>query len=220
MIRQELLVVALMVAGLSGCSLSASHQSSGCHPCGGNHATSCGTTCSHGKPKCGCRSGMSIGRTAPLFPGDTYGQSFDSGCGSCSDGSCGAGGCSSCGESMSSMPMNMGGPMPEQMNAGCGCGQHSTSMMPTQQFPAHFSAPPVQSQRSTPPAGNTEAPKAPPESGMPPMPNDPAEGTDPAFPINVEPGEEGAPAAAPVVDPISWEIPAIPQTATQQTSTK
>ncbi len=218
MIRQELLVLMLMVAGLSGCCLSASHQSSGCQSCGNTNATSCNTTCSHGKSKCGCRSGMSCGRTAPLFPGDTYGQTSDHS--SCSDGSCGAGGCSTCGESMSSMPMNMGGAMPEPMNAGCGCGQQSTSMMPTQQFPAQFSAPPVQSQRSTPPTGNTEAPNAPPERGMPPTPADPAQESDPAFPINVDPAEEGAPAAAPVVDPISWEIPAIPQTATLQSQSK
>lgn len=205
MIRQNLLVLVLMVAGLSGCCLSASHQSSGCHSCG-THGSSCGLHQGHSTSKCGCRSGSSCGKTAPLFPGDSWDQGSMGN--SCSDGSCGPSDCSSCGASMSHMPMPS--PMPESMNSGCGCGEQSSAMMPMQQF----SAPAVQPQRATSPSGNQKAPMVPPESGMPPKPYDTEE---PSFPIEVDPETDGAPAAAPVIDPVSWNIPAIPQSATPRT---
>ena len=88
MIRQNLLVLSLVLGCLTGCQLSshcrphsfrpAGMYGAGCGPCN----SSCGDECQnrhHGKS-----------RTAPLFPGDTYGQAGQCGCGGSTCGSHGS----------------------------------------------------------------------------------------------------------------------------------
>ena len=197
MIRQNLLVLGLALIAVTGCASTMSQN--------------CGSQCSVGKQchkhhhrcrgaRCRCK------QSEQLFPGDAWGQPVGSypmssewamdECGGCDSGMM-QGGCSSCESGMSTMPMMM--PMAGQGSSGCNCGgQHSAGMhmspmmmSPQPQHPMNgVTAPPV-------PPAVFEAPKpAQTEQNLPPVPNDGA----PA-PM------DAAPAAAPVLDPVSWEAP-------------
>jgi hypothetical protein len=193
MIRQNLLVLGLALIAVTGCASTMSQN--------------CGSPCSVGKQshkhhhrcrgaRCRCR------QSEQLFPGDAWGQPVGSypmssewamdECGGCDSGMM-QGGCSSCESGMSTMPMMMHG----QGSSGCNCGgQHSAGMhMSPMMMSPHV------------PMNGTTAPAVPPavfeapkpgqtEQNLPPVPNDGA-------PVPMD----AAPAAAPVVDPVSWESP-------------
>ena len=188
MIRQNLLVLGLALITVTGCATTMSPN--------------CGSHCSARKQcrqhqhrcrpgRCRCNQG------GPLFPGDAWGQpmaaypmgdqcAMGSDFGGCCDTSMMDSGCSSCGSDMSAMMM------PGQTSSGCNCGgQHSGGM----EMAPMMSPQPQQYMNGTPapaPPAAFEAPKE--EQNLPPVPND-------AAPMN------GAPAAGPVVDPVSWESP-------------
>jgi|GEM_PF-1593733 len=222
MIRQNLLVLALVLLTTTGCSVM---PQNGCQ-CGAGRP-------SRIKPvhkqrvkfgKCKCRHCAAQTPVAPLFPGDPYrqmnygamnfgSQGFESSCGidgcSASGGSCSAfgqemytDGCSSCGSSMMDGGMMDGG-MPMQESQGCSCGHEGGSMQMQMQMP-NFAPQMMPSQMHHPmapghaaplaPAQIFEAPRPVPSDGaLPPVPNDPAHG-------------EGAPPATPAVDPVSWQM--------------
>ncbi len=143
-------------------------------------------------------------KTAPLYPGDTW-------------GSCGCGECG-CGETM----MAPGCAAPSFMTPGCatptgtwatdggpaGCGVSHTAMVPgqpgcgcnggTNSFAPQPVNPPEQFAAPNP-LGNQpyEAPAVPPAD-------------DPPAPIDVPANQNGAPAAHPPVDPVSFEVPVLP----------
>lgn len=195
------------------------------HNCGGTARQCARSKPSHHKHCRKCRSKGCCNNAqqpvSPLFPGDVYGQpsmtsygSYDQGmacnyggyadCGSscgCSDNSM-SDSCSSCGGEMQGMEMQ-GMAISGQHNPGCGCGQHSSMEMSNPGFaPQHFMTPTPQPQSlpsgtpaPLPPAEVFQAPKS--DGTLPPVPSD-------------APAGEGAPAASPAVDPVSWVIPAQP----------
>lgn len=136
-------------------------------------------------------------KTAPLYPGDGW-------------GSCGCGDCG-CGETM----MAPGCAAPSFMAPSCaapGCaaptGTWSTAMVPGQpgcgcnggasNYVPQTVNPPEQFAAPVPPTGQLyEAPAVPPAG-------------DPPAPIDVPANQNGAPAANPPVDPVSFEVPVLP----------
>ena len=194
MIRQNLLVVGLVLIAVTGCATTMSQN--------------CGGHCSAGKHcrqhhRCRTAGRCQCNQPGPLFPGDSFGQPMG-GCsvgdqwstgaefGGCGDTGMMSGGCSTCGSEMSAMVM------PQQRPAGCNCGgQHfvGTGMPPMMMSPQPQAQQFMKGEPAPAPPAVFEAPKAEPgEQNLPPVPND-------AAPMN------GAPPAGPVVDPVSWETP-------------
>jgi hypothetical protein len=205
MIRQNLLMLAIALITVTGCATTMS-QNCGSHCSAGKHCRH-QHRC-HGARRCHCN------QAGPLYPGDTWGQPMgaypmadqwvmDPGSGGCCDTGMMDGGCSSCGSDMSAMMM------PAQGGAGCNCGgQHSAGMEMAPMMSPQPQAQPFMNGTPAPlPPAVFEAPKSDPaEQNLPPVPND-------AAPMN------GAPAAGPVVDPVSWETPVFfPSNHTQQQS--
>ncbi len=214
MIRQNLLVLTLVLLATTGCSTM---PQNGCG-CGAGHQP--GMKPVHKQrmknSKCKCRHCAAQAQPMPLFPGDPYGQMSY---GQMSYGypgpdvSCGMDGCSSCGESCGTCGSEMysdggsgmmhGGMMMQdgQGGHGCNCGHDGGSMqMPMQNFDSQMMPSQMHHQmgpgHASPlaPAQIFEAPRPIPSDGMlPPVPND----SRPA---------EGVPPATPGVDPVSWQM--------------
>lgn len=196
MIRQNLLVLGLVLIAVTGCASSMSPN------CGSHY--SAGKQCRHhhhhhhrAAGRCRCH------QPGPLFPGDAWGQpvggspmggqwAMDGEFGGCCDSGMMDSGCSSCGSEMSGMMM------PEQSSSGCNCGgDHSGGMhsSPMMMSPQPQPQPFMNGTPAPLPPAVFEAPKSEStEQNLPPVPND-------AAPI------EAAPPAAPMVDPVSWETP-------------
>jgi hypothetical protein len=219
MLRQTLLIVSLVVPCLSGCSLSLSHRNS--DPCCSSQ--SCGHCQEHGRTKTrGLLSRRAKKNASPLFPGDTYGICGCGQCGMqpvCSNG-CSCNGCGGelvgagcgfsgggCGDISVGAGMYAGGVM-SHYGAGSGCDCNSSAnMMPPQHVPA------VPSTHDQSPQGGSaaeffEAPKsAAPANGLPPVPRD----VPPASQDNSStPDGDLVPAPEAPLEPISWEVPALP----------
>ena len=111
-------------------------------------------------------------------------------------------------------------PFPASTSQSCGCGQQSAaqqyysqpyeqnSLMPHTNVPTVPTAP--TEFRAPLTSGSAEIGRA---NGMVdegPVPVPPSDTfrSEPPLPLNVEPPTTGAPQAAPLVDPVSWEIPA------------
>lgn len=222
--RLKLLVASCVVAAISGCSFSVAHR--GEDGCGetGFAQDGCGEPGlfnSHNKCANCRKKSKRVGRTAPLFHGDSYGQfagSMDCGCGEpFMSGMAGmsypaqgtemyfdgGSGCSTCGGGMSADMMSSGG-----------CGSQGGAinpqyLTPQNAAPALTPAPaPAPAYRGGEPA---QAPPAAQDSGATPMPapmNEPV----PA-PFDAPKGDEfgadpaGAPPADTPADPVSWQVP-------------
>ena len=218
MIRQNLLVLALVLLTITGCSVM---PQNGCQ-CGAGRPSRIKTAPKQRvkSSKCKCRHCAAQAPVAPLFPGDPYGQmnygamNYGSqgcessygidGC-SASGGSCSAfgqemqtGGCSPCGSSMMHGGMMPGG-MPMQESQGCNCG-HDGGSMQMQNFAPQM----MPSQMHQPMAPGHAAPLAPAQIFEAPRPV-PGDGSLPPVPNDSAPGE-GAPPATPAVDPVSWQM--------------
>jgi len=220
MLRQTLLIVAVLVPCLSGCSLSLAHRNS--DPCCSN--PSCGHCQEHGRTRSrGLFSRRTKKHVSPLFPGDPYGAC---GCGQCGmqpgcGNSCSCNGCGGemvgagygfsgggCGEISVGAGMYAGGMMSSYGTAqGCGCGSSANMMIP-QQVPAV----PSTSFEGAPQGGSAaeffDAPKsAAPANGLPPAPRD----VPPAAQDNSSaPDSDPVPAPETPLEAISWEVPALP----------
>lgn len=199
----------------------------GCGPC----SSSCGAEFRNRQ--------HAIRRTAPLFPGDTYGQAGQCGCGgsTCgSHGSCDGGsltcpsgcGCQSFCDTNSNW-MSTPVPLPSEVSPSCGCGAETTLQYDAPQSEAPSPASPQTSVPSTPiehkvPSNSASTcdsnanDKAVEAGEVPVPPSDdpvpmPAESRvfepDPPLPLNVAPDADGVPAASTPVDPISWKIPVL-----------
>ncbi len=228
MVRQNLLVIGLILVSLTGCQMSTHvrHHSFrppgmfgvGCGSCGED----CGDCCQCGRQSPGRFWGKR--RTAQLFHGDTYGQA-----GECGSVSAGWGCCGSCDGApfMNSGCMAYPVPLPATVSHSCGCGeQHSAQPYSPQPYePQSMNAPtlvPSAPLEFKPPTtfdatGDSSANDSTVPEGQVPVPpgDEPIESSEtrvpeaaPPVPQDVEPATGGAPAAATPADPVSWEIPA------------
>jgi len=142
-------------------------------------------------------------KTAPLYPGDSWAAY---GCGDCGCGDMMAPGCEApgfttpgCAAPGCAAPtatwsagygVNQTAMVPDQPGCGCNGGASGFAPQPVNP-PEQFSAP-------NPPLNQPyEAPAVPPA-------------TDPPAPIDVPANQNGAPAANPPVDPVSFEVPVLP----------
>lgn len=219
--RLKVLVASCVVAAVSGCSMSVAHRDH--EGCGEPGVFASHDTCK----KCGKKSHR-FTRTTPLFPGDSYGQVGGSmGCGCGEQMAFGASemtmfdsgmyvdghsGCSSCGGGMTGMTAD--GTM---MSGGCGSqgGAINPQYLSPQPAPAMTPAPALQ--KVTPPAVPPAAADV--AKPMPsPMDNQAAPMHDPVpEPFDApkddtfEADPNGAPPAETPADPVSWQVPVLPQ---------
>ncbi len=234
MIRQNLLLIGLILLASSGCSALTMHEFSA-----GKGAKSCSkcNTCRQ-KPEakhaatCSCKSGKSR-KTNRLFPGDTYGQCSAS-CGSCEQSwgphpgyeNVGAFADMASGYGCSSCSTQGGGGScgsdPYACSAGGGCSSCDSNSFPMSMPMAgmqtcncggqHSFGPPQQfvpQQLMTPPNSSGSGL---PGTAAPLAPAEvfrapvppPSDGALPPVPT------DGAPPATPAVDPVSWEVPTLP----------
>lgn len=225
--RLKLLVASCVVAAISGCSFSVAHR--GDDGCGESGLTQdgCGEpglfTPHHKCAKCGKKS-KRMRRTAPLYPGDTYGQ---------------FGGMPDCGCGESFMPGMTNYPMYESgmhFDSGMGCsscaGGMSADGMTTGGCGALGGAinPQYLTPQQTPPALTPAPAPAPARSAMPapippaddaakpmPAPMDPPMNDPVPAPFDSPKNDEfgadpnGAPPAETPADPVSWQVPLSPQ---------
>lgn len=215
MLRQNLLVLCILVVTLTGCHQHRRHphafRQSGLNGCCEHHHGHC--------QKCGRHSGRRHAGYGSLFPGDVYGQCGegfpDGGCGtgfmecggcglyqscnacempyanSCHDCGCFAGGASygSC-TGCSNSGMALSSPAASSASTqGCNCGQqHGPTGSPQQFLPSV------------------------PQQSLPPVPRDatPLPSAEPDINANETLPSQVPPAALPPIDPVSWEIPRLP----------
>lgn len=216
-----------------GCGESCGEQTCG-------QSARVGSGCGHAHcPTCKANARQKRCRTAPLYPGDVWGLECTAGCGTGCDtcggpvkGGCSMGGCSSCGSSVSSWSMGTTSAPTMMPSPGCGCGEHAALMpfpgpvqpatvvpdAPAEEFKAPAEAYDADVLNAAPGSGGSapvtgEPPLAPPSED--PMPAGDSEprlfNSDPPLPKDLDTDGSGAAPQVPAIDPVGWEIPALPE---------